>query len=387
MTKTLRTLPIPTGSGVSDVLPHLRQVLDGSGSAAWLPVPAGDRREARRLADALAPGDPIADDIALVVTTSGTTGVPKGAMLTAAALRASGDATHERLGGPGSWLLALPTHHIAGLQVLLRSLLAGTEPTVVDVSGGFLPEALAGAIAGMRGERRYTSLVPTQLIKVLETPTATAALAQLDAVLIGGAATPSPVYERARDAGINVVRTYGMSETCGGCVYDGVPLTGARARIEDDRILLGGEMLAAGYRNMPDHPAFAEPGWFRTDDAGTFQDGVLRVLGRLDEAISTGGLLVIPQVVEAVLATHPAVSECVVLGLPDDRLGQRVALAVVPAPGAAPTLGELREHVLAELDAVAAPRELTLVDEIPLLGPGKPDRGALRRQLLAGSAS
>lgn len=387
MTKTLRTLPIPTGSGVSDVLPHLRQVLDGSGSAAWLPVPAGDRREARRLGDALAPGDPIADDIALVVTTSGTTGVPKGAMLTAAALRASGVATHERLGGPGSWLLALPTHHIAGLQVLLRSLLAGTEPTVVDVSGGFLPEALAGAIAGMRGERRYTSLVPTQLIKVLETPTATAALAELDAVLIGGAATPSPVYERARDAGINVVRTYGMSETCGGCVYDGVPLTGARVRIEDDRILLGGEMLAAGYRNMPDHPAFAEPGWFRTDDAGAFQDGVLRVLGRLDEAISTGGLLVIPQVVEAVLATHPAVSECVVLGLPDDRLGQRVALAVVPAPGATPTLDELREHVLAELDAVAAPRELTLVDEIPLLGPGKPDRGALRRNLLAGSAS
>lgn len=387
MTKTLRTLPIPTGSGVSDVLPHLRQVLDGSGSAAWLPVPASDRREARRLGDALAPGEPIAEDIALVVTTSGTTGVPKGAMLTASALRASGDATHERLGGPGSWLLALPTHHIAGLQVLLRSSLAGTEPTVVDVSGGFLPEALAGAIAGMRGERRYTSLVPTQLIKVLETPAAAAALAELDAVLIGGAATPSPVYERARDAGINVVRTYGMSETCGGCVYDGVPLTGARVRIEDGRILLGGEMLAAGYRNMPDHPAFAEPGWFRTDDAGAFQDGVLRVLGRLDEAISTGGLLVIPQVVEAVLATHPAVSECVVLGLPDDRLGQRVALAVVPEPGSAPTLDELREHVLAELDAVAAPRELTLVDEIPLLGPGKPDRGALRRHLLAGSAS
>lgn len=387
MTKTLRTLPIPTGSGVSDVLPHLRQVLDGSGSAAWLPVPASDRREARRLGDALAPGEPIADDIALVVTTSGTTGVPKGAMLTAAALRASGDATHERLGGPGSWLLALPTHHIAGLQVLLRSLLAGTEPTVVDVSGGFLPEALAGAIAGMRGERRYTSLVPTQLIKVLETPDATAALAELDAVLIGGAATPSPVYERARDAGINVVRTYGMSETCGGCVYDGIPLTGARVRIEDDRILLGGEMLATGYRNMPDHPAFAEPGWFRTDDAGVLQDGVLRVLGRLDEAISTGGLLVIPQVVEAVLATHPAVSECVVLGLPDDRLGQRVALAVVAVPGSAPTLDELREHVLAELDAVAAPRELTLVDDIPLLGPGKPDRSALRRYLLAESAS
>lgn len=387
MTKTLRTLPIPTGGGVSDVLPHLRQVLDGRGSAAWLPVPASDRREAHRLSDALAPGEPIDDDIALVVTTSGTTGVPKGAMLTASALRASGDATHERLGGPGSWLLALPTHHIAGLQVLLRSLLAGTETTVVDVSGGFLPEALAGAIAGMRGERRYTSLVPTQLVKVLDAPAATAALAELDAVLIGGAATPLPLYERARDAGINIVRTYGMSETCGGCVYDGVPLRGARVRIEGGRILLGGDMLAAGYRNMPDHPAFAEPGWFRTDDAGVFTDGVLHVQGRLDEAISTGGLLVIPQVVEAVLATHPAVSECVVLGLPDERLGQRVAVVVVPAPGAAPTLDDLRNHVLAELDAAAAPRELTLVDDIPLLGPGKPDRARLRKYLLAGSVS
>lgn len=387
MTKTLRTLPIPTGGGVSDVLPHLRQVLDDSGSAAWLPVPASDRREARRLGDALAPGEPIDDDIALVVTTSGTTGVPKGAMLTASALRASGDATHERLGGPGSWLLALPTHHIAGLQVLLRSLLAGTEPTVVDVSGGFLPEALTGAIASMRGERRYTSLVPTQLVKVLDAPAATAALAELDAVLIGGAATPLPLYERARAAGINIVRTYGMSETCGGCVYDGVPLRGARVRIESGRILLGGDMLAAGYRNMPDHPAFAEPGWFRTDDAGVFTDGVLKVQGRLDEAISTGGLLVIPQVVEAVLATHPAVSECVVLGLPDERLGQRVVVAVVPVPGAAPTLDELRDHVLTELDTAAAPRELTLVDDIPLLGPGKPDRAELRKYLLAGSAS
>lgn len=378
---------MPTGTGISDVLPHLRQVLEGSGSAAWLPIPTGDRREARRLGGALAPGEPIDDDVALVVTTSGTTGVPKGAMLTAEALRASGTATHERLGGPGSWLLALPTHHIAGIQVLLRSILADTEPTVLDVSGGFLPEALAGAVASMRGSRRYTSLVPTQLIKALEAPTATSALADLDAVLVGGAATPLSVYERARAAGINVVRTYGMSETCGGCVYDGIPLTGVKVRIEDGRILLGGAVLAAGYRNLPDHPAFAEPGWFRTDDAGTFDNGVLRVTGRLDEAITTGGLLVMPQVVEAVLATHPAVGEAVVLGLPDERLGQRVAVVVVPAQGAAPTLEELREHIIAELDSIAAPRELVLVEDLPLLGPGKPDRAELRKRLLSDSAS
>ncbi|WP_097245488.1 o-succinylbenzoate--CoA ligase [Nocardia amikacinitolerans] len=375
---------MPTGSGLGDVLPHLREALEGNGPA-WLPIPTSDRREARRLSDALSPGETIDDDVALVVTTSGTTGVPKGAMLSASALRASGTATHDRLGGPGAWLLALPTHHIAGIQVLLRSILAGTEPTVLDVSGGFLPEALAGAVAGMRGTRRYTALVPTQLIKALDAPGAAEALAELDAVLVGGAATPLPVYERAKAAGINVVRTYGMSETCGGCVYEGVPLDGAEVRIEDGRVLLGGAMIARGYRGQPDHPAFAEPGWFRTEDAGTFENGVLHVTGRLDEAIMTGGLLVIPQVVEAVLVTHPSISECVVLGLPDERLGQRVAVAVVPTAGATPTLEELRDHVVRELDAIAAPRELALLDELPLHGPGKPNRAKLRQLLLAQS--
>ncbi|MFD3743780.1 o-succinylbenzoate--CoA ligase [Nocardia sp. NPDC058633] len=373
---------MPTGSGVSEVMPHLRQALDGSGPA-WLPIPTTDRREARRLSDALKPGDPIDDDVALVVTTSGTTGIPKGALLGAEALRASGNATHERLGGPGSWLLALPTHHIAGIQVLLRSILAGTEPTVLDVSGGFLPEALAGAVGAMRGPRRYTALVPTQLIKSLDSPVAAKALAELDGVLVGGAATPAPILDRARDLGITVVRTYGMSETCGGCVYEGVPLDGTEVRVEDGRVVLGGAMIARGYRNLPDHPAFAEPGWFRTEDAGSYDDGVLSISGRLDEAIMTGGLLVIPQVVEAVLANHPGIRECIVLGLPDERLGQRVAVAIVPTPGAEPTLDELRAHVVAELDSIAAPRELAVLTEIPLRGPGKPDRTALRKLLLA----
>ncbi|MBB5914445.1 O-succinylbenzoic acid--CoA ligase [Nocardia transvalensis] len=382
MSSTLRTLPIPTGAAVGEVMPHLREALAGNGPA-WLPVPTGDRRESHRLSNALRPGEPIEDEVALVVTTSGTTGVPKGAMLSAAALRASGTATHERLGGPGQWLLALPTHHIAGIQVLLRSIQAGTEPVVLDVSDGFLPDGLATAIAGMTGPRRYTSLVPTQLIKALDEPSGAEALASLDAVLIGGAPTPKPVLERARAAGITVVRTYGMSETCGGCVYEGIPLDGAEVRIEDGRVLLGGAMLASGYRGLPDHPAFAEPGWFRTEDAGVYENGVLTIQGRLDEAIMTGGLLVIPQVVEAVLANHPGVSEVVVLGLPDERLGQRVAVAVVPTAGSRPTLDELRDHVTRELDAIAAPRELAVIDEVPMRGPGKPDRIKLREHLLA----
>ncbi|MCK8672584.1 o-succinylbenzoate--CoA ligase [Rhodococcus sp. HM1] len=377
MSDVLEVLPVPPGRDVVAILPALRRMLDGDGPAL-LPVPAADERETRRLTDALRPGEPIDDGIGLVMATSGTTGTPKGAELTAAALRASGDATHERIGGTGSWLLALPAHHIAGMQVLLRSLLSGTDPVVVDVANGFDPAALPAAVAAMDGPRRYSSMVPTQLIKTLEHPEATRAAARLDAILLGGAATPAPVLRRAREAGITVVRTYGMSETCGGCVYDGVPLTGVDVRVDaESRVWLGGATLASGYRGLPDHPGFATPGWFRTDDAGILDDGVLRILGRLDEALSTGGLTVVPQVVEAVLIEHPSVREVAVIGLPDARLGQRVAAVVVATPGCSPALDELRDHVAATLDRTAAPRELHVVDALPLRGPGKVDRRAL----------
>ncbi|WP_407441216.1 o-succinylbenzoate--CoA ligase [Rhodococcus sp. (in: high G+C Gram-positive bacteria)] len=377
MTALLTTLAVPSGDAVRTLVPTLQRLLDGN-TPPLLPVPAGDERETRRLTDALRPGDPIDERIGLVVATSGTTGVPKGAQLTVDALRASGDATHARLGGTGSWLLALPAHHIAGMQVLLRSVLSGTEPTVVDVSRGFDPGLLPDAVAAMPGPRRYTSLVPTQLVKALDHSGARAALADLDGILLGGAATPAPVLRRALDAGLKIVRTYGMSETCGGCVYDGVPLSGVRVRVGDDsRVRLGGATLASGYRGLPDHPAFAEAGWFRTDDAGVLDDGVLRILGRLDEAISTGGLTVVPQVVEAVLAEHPAVREVAVIGLPDERLGQRVAAIVVAEDGAVPTLDALREHTAASLDVTAAPRELHVVESLPVRGPGKVDRRAL----------
>lgn len=363
---------------MSTLLPALQDVLDGR-SAALTPVaPDGDPS----VLTTLRVGEPIDDDVALVVTTSGTTGVPKGALLTAAALQASAAATADRLGGPGRWLLALPPHHIAGIQVVVRSLLAGTTPVQLDVATGFDVERLPAAIADLGSGRRYTSLVATQLAKALGTPASTAALAELDAVLLGGGPAPQPILDAATAAGVRVVRTYGMSETAGGCVYDGVPLSGVRVRIGDHgRIAIGGPTLARGYRNRVVPDPLTEPGWFHTNDVGALDSsGRLSVLGRADDAISTGGLTVLPGPVEAVLTTHPAVADCAVFGIPDDRLGQRVAAAVVVAGAQPPTLAELRTHVAQSLDVTASPRELHIVAELPRRGIGKLDRKALVRQ-------
>ncbi|WP_145043911.1 o-succinylbenzoate--CoA ligase [Mycobacteroides abscessus] len=377
MTRLLRALPVPSGQTVLGLLPRLAELLDGRGDAV-LPVPADDADHAHFLASELSADEPIADDVAVVISTSGTTGKPKGAMLTGQALTASGTATATRLGGPGQWLLALPPHHIAGMQVLLRSIQAGSDPVVLDVSTGFSVPDFVRAVAEMTGSRRYISLVATQLVKALGDAEASEALASFDAVLLGGGPLPATVAIRAAQARVPVVRTYGMSETCGGCVYDGVALDGVEVRIgPEGRISLGGATVAAGYRNIPEHKAFAEHGWFHTDDFGELDEGRLRVLGRLDEAISTGGLTVVPQVVEAALGAPPLVAEGAVFGVPDDRLGQRVAAAVVPSAAGAPTLEDLREHVTAALDGTAAPRELHLLDELPRRGIGKLDRRAL----------
>lgn len=349
------------------------------GRAAVLPVPADDPRQAAALAGALRAGEEIDDAVGAVLSTSGTTGTPKGALLTASALVAGAEATHERLGGPGQWLLALPAHHVAGFQVLVRSVVAGARPVAVPAT--FEPAALTSAIARMQPGRRYASLVAAQLDKALRDADAARALAFLDAVLIGGGPMPAGIAEKAAAAGISVVRTYGMSETAGGCVYDGVPLRGVDVRIGDDgRILLGGPTVAVGYRNPVTPDPFAEPGWFRTDDIGVLESGVLRVLGRADDAISSGGLTVLPGMVETALATHPAVAECAVFGVPDDRLGQCVAAAVVTAPGTSVTLAQLRSHVTQTLPSTAAPRRLHVVDEIPRLGIGKIDRRELVRR-------
>ena len=382
--RRLQTLTVPTGPAVESILPTLAAAIAGE-TSPLLPLSARDPRSAE-IAAGLHSGEPLSaeeddesDPTAFVIATSGSTGSPKGTLLTAAALTASAAATHARLGGTGRWLLALPAQHIAGLQVLLRSVVSGTIPAVVDTAAPFTPEAFTAATLAMDeapATRRYVSLVPTQLHRILADRDATAAAGTFDAVLIGGAAAAPGLLSRARASGIPVVTTYGMSETCGGCVYDGRPLPGVTARIEDDgRILLTGPVVARGYRGRPGDPAFPAPGAFRTEDRGVLDaEGLLTVHGRVDDVIVSGGTKVAPSALEDRLSALPGIGQAVVVGVPDAEWGQATA-ALVTADGTAPDLGSVRD-ALADLPAAWRPRHLIVVPEIPLLGIGKPDRTA-----------
>ena len=378
----------------------------------------------------------------MVLRTSGsTTGTGKLVGVSMDALVASARATHKRLGGPGIWVLALPAYHAAGVQVLVRAAVAGTHVFNAYKEGGFDPQHLAQVIdaacvaaadcgagssfdddavsscaGGVGGEAEgalaaddsgracpvYTSLVPTQLRRALDDEQLRGALARLDAVLIGGAAADAQLLEQAKAAGIRVVTTYGMSETCGGCVYDGQPLPGVSMDVDQatGAIWLSGPMLATGYLgdeertrrcfvSRPDTQA-GEPArrWFITSDRGHIVDGRLQVLGRLDDVIISGGIKVEPGPIEALLALNPLVSECAVVGLPDLQWGQVVTAVVVPAsmPGLGRVdegaiLAQIRVYLEQKLSGAQCPKQVLLADALPYKGIGKVDRRALAQSL------
>jgi o-succinylbenzoate---CoA ligase len=336
-----------------------------------------------------APG--VGDDVAVVLATSGSTGVPKGAELSAEAMLASARASLTRLGagpdgagaagaarpaGPavsssGRWLCCLPTHHISGLGVLVRSLVAGTEPLVVDR----IDADLAGS-----ADCEYVSLVPTQLQRLLA---AGAPVSRFRAILLGGAAADPGLLAEAAAAGARIVTTYGMTETCGGCVYSGTPLDGVRlASGPDGRIRISGPVLFSRYRGCSPEltSQCLTDGWFVTSDLGGLDaDGRLVLQGRADDVINSGGEKVVPGLVEQALLDCPSVKDAVVVGVPDPQWGERVTAVIVPADETAPPeLADLRAAVAAKLPCHAAPRAAVYVPEIPMLTSGKPDRLAVR---------
>jgi O-succinylbenzoic acid--CoA ligase len=362
-------------SDPSAVLRGLEAAL--AGGPALLPVAEG--------APALPTPAPAAvpQRVALVVETSGSTGTGKRVALSSEALLAGAAAADAVLGGPGAWVLALPTHYIAGLNVLTRSITAGTTPAVV-AAGHFTAGAFADAAdridTGPAAPRRYTSLVPVQLARVLDDPRGTDALRRFDAVLVGGQATPQALRDRARAAGVRIVTTYGASETSGGCVYDGTPFGTVRTDLVDGELLLAGPMLAEGYLDDDERTAraFTERDghrWYRTGDAATLDDdGRLRVLGRLDDVVVSGGEKVALGQVERIVRELPGQEGAVVTRRASGEWGE-VPVVVTDRPV---DLDLVRDRVGAVLGRAARPVDVLVVDRIPVLPSGKPDRRAVR---------
>ena len=377
------------------------------------------------------------EPIALVVGTSGSTGTPKRTALTARALAASAAATENffeaNAGAASQWLLALPAHYIAGAQVLARSVLAGTAPVIarsVIEPVHFSPEVFLQAVEQMSSARRFISLVPTQLHKLLESADANPhlgaeiheALGSFTGILLGGAPASADLLAAASALGLNTVTTYGSAETAGGCVYSGHVLPGVRVELVPEegmpavpdiegkpaqvgRIWISGAHLANGYigdaARTAEHFFTSADGtrWYRTDDYGLLSpandpnsaahgnEQRLQVLGRSDDVLISGGVKISARAVATVLEEHPAVREACVVGLPDARWGTAIAAAVTLVPSAisdsaSTVLNEelcalLRARCTEKLGAPAAPKQLSILPDFPLTSTGKPDRAEI----------
>ena len=318
--------------------------------------------------------------VALVVETSGSTGAPKRVALSADAVLANAAASESALGGPGQWVLALPTHYIAGLNVLARSIAAETLPETVE-GDHFTADAFREAAERLSIPERFTSLVPPQLATLLDDPAAVDALRRFHGVLIGGQAAPAALLARAADHGIRILRSYGASETSGGCVYDGRPIGTTTVRVVDDEVWLGGPSLAEGYLGddgLTDARFVMADGarWFRTADAGTWDGTTLAVTGRRDDVIVSGGLKVSLGAIERALRDQPGFADAVVVRVADDRWGEGSVVfttAEVPESEADAAIAV----VVAALGVAARPARIVRLDALPMLTSGKVDRMTL----------
>ena len=313
------------------------------------------------------------DHYAAIVESSGSTGVPKRIGLTVENLLSSARATQARLGGPGQWLLALPINYIAGLQVLVRSHLADTQPILMNSSVPFSAEGFGRASSLMTGERRFTSLVPTQLERLAEAvgqdDFLLGQLRSFDAILVGGQAANPATVGRLRELGVKVVVTYGMTETSGGCVYDGVPLDGVEVSLgERGLITLSGPMVVGGS--------------VTTNDLGEIDaDGRLSVLGRADRVINSGGIKLSLDLVEQWAKSQPGVRDAVSLPISNPQFGETFICWMVVFDPERHNLDA--DKAVAELGLPARFAVWATTEEIPLLGNGKPDYQGLAENFAA----
>ena len=306
-------------------------------------------------------------DICLIVGTTGSTGIKKSVALSSAAVLASARASLDYLQArPGqTWALLLPLHHIAGINVLIRALDLGTTP--VDLRN-----------VTEYANTDFSAVVPTQIFQALNGDDKLLAhLQSSKKVLVGGAQLQEDLLRRAIDSGISVVRTYGMSETSGGCIYEGTPLKGVGLRISDAGLIeISGAVLSSGYLNNEDlwNQQYRD-GWFTTSDHGVIEDGILKVLGRSDDVYNTGGEKVSLTHVDEILHTaFPHLQWCAV-AVDDAQWGQRLVVAV--SGGENPSIHEVSAVLSSALGDIAKAKQLLVFDELPLIGIGKIDRAQI----------
>ena len=333
------------------------QVIDSSWSTPQLldALLAALKGDGPTLATAPIDTDEVDPKVALIVTTSGSTGNPKSVLLSAHSLLANARATHKYIGASAGqrWSLLLPTSHIAGLNILIRSIELGTQPVAVESSADF------------------SAIVPTQLHRALTSDSQLLAhLKKCQSVLVGGGPLDAELRQRAIDAGINVITTYGMTETSGGVVYDGNSLEGISIEIQDGRIALQGPQVALGYL---DSTLPTNNGWFITNDRGEIKDGMLIVHGRADDQIISGGEKISLSAIETYLQSEFENPDIIAFAQRDREWGEKLCIATTTDIA----LESLQVKLKERFGAHASPKELFKVASIPYLAIGKPDRKKL----------
>jgi O-succinylbenzoic acid--CoA ligase len=388
-TRALVRIPVAPGPrGVQDLIAALPEAFDGIPIA---PVPVtsvtvSDTYVAQIL-QAIRPEIALeSDGVAVVLTTSGSTGTPRGVLLSATGLTASAQGAAELVGIPvaeSAWLVAIPVTSAGGFAVVVRSWLAGFEPETLPSVGGAVPFRTADFVASTRhlaqrasGRALLTSLVPTQLARILDDVEGRSALNEYSAILVGGARFDSTIRERTQAAGVNVLSTYGLTETCGGCVYDGKAFPGVDVRIAPDgEVLVQGEVVGLGYRLDPALTAqrFID-GWLHTGDIGSIDERTLSIVGRRDDIVTVKGVNVATGAVERVICAIPGVDACAVIATPHPIDGHRLSAFIVAQQDLARTI---TATVAEQLGPVAAPSSISTIASLPVLPNGKTDRAAL----------
>jgi O-succinylbenzoic acid--CoA ligase len=354
MTRALKIVP---ANDTFAALIAFADVLDGK-SALFISGPEvnGIKPEIAELPDT------VADDTALILETSGSTGMPKRISISREALIASAKASSFALDADetsSQWLLALPINYIAGANVLIRSVMAGSQPVIMNTSLPFTAEAFARMASQMKAEKRFTSLVPTQLGRLAHAIDQDEFLLEqmrrFDAILVGGQAVDYQLLGRLEALGINVVTTYGLTETSGGCVYNGIPIGDTQFKLFDDRVSIKGSVLANVETDAD--------GFFATQDAGLVDEsGRLAILGRIDRVINSGGIKVSLDRVEQLAARVTGVVDVAATAISDFEWGQRVGIAYLGSPEVA---DDIAKALANDLGPAGKPIRLLRVDKIP----------------------